>query len=43
MTMIIGGILIISGGWLIFGGSGDGGGFDGPPEFPDDSSSMVRL
>jgi hypothetical protein len=43
MTMIIGGILIISGGWLIFGGSGDGGGFDGPPDFPDDPPSMVQL
>jgi len=43
MTMIVGGILIISGGWLIFGGGGEDGGFDGPPEFPDDPSSMVQL
>ena len=43
MAMAIGGIAIITGGWLIFGGGGDDGGFDGPPEFPDDPSSMVRL
>ena len=43
MAMAIGGIAIITGGWLIFGGGGDGGGFDGPPDFPDDPSSMVQL
>jgi hypothetical protein len=43
IAMIIGGIVIISGGWLVFGGGGDDGGFDGPPEFPEDPSSMVPL
>ena len=43
MAMIIGGIVLISGGWLIFGGGDGGGGFDGPPEFPDGPSSMVQL
>jgi hypothetical protein len=43
MAMIIGGIVLISGGWLIFGGGDGGGGFDGPPEFPEDPSSMVQL
>ena len=43
IAMIIGGIVIISGGWLIFGGSGDDGGFDGPPDFPENPSSMVPL
>jgi len=43
MAMVIGGIAIITGGWLIFGGGGEDGGFDGPPEFPDDPSSMVPL
>jgi hypothetical protein len=43
IAMIIGGIVIISGGWLVFGGDGDDGGFDGPPDFPEDPSSMVPL
>ena len=43
IAMVIGGIVLISGGWLIFGGGDDGGGFDGPPEFPDGPSSMVQL
>jgi hypothetical protein len=43
IAMIVGGIVIISGGWLVFGGGGDDGGFDGPPEFPEDPSSMVPL
>ena len=43
IAMVIGGIVLISGGWLIFGGGDDAGGFDGPPEFPDGPSSMVQL
>ena len=43
IAMVIGGIVLISGGWLIFGGGDGGGGFDGPPEFPDGPSSMVQL
>ena len=43
LAMIVGGIVLISGGWLIFGGGDGGGGFDGPPEFPEDPSSMVQL
>ena len=43
IAMVIGGIVLISGGWLIFGGGDDGGGFDGPPDFPDGPSSMVQL
>ena len=43
IAMVIGGIVLISGGWLIFGGGDGGGGFDGPPEFPDNPSSMVQL
>ena len=43
IAMVIGGIVLISGGWLIFGGGDDGGGFDGPPDFPDSPSSMVQL
>ena len=43
IAMVIGGIVLISGGWLIFGGGDDGGGFDGPPDFPDGPSSVVQL
>ena len=43
IAMVIGGIVLISGGWLIFGGGDGGGGFDGQPEFPDGPSSMVQL
>ena len=43
IAMVIGGIVLISGGWLIFGGGDGDGGFDGPPEFPDGPSSMVQL